>query len=613
MKSIKNGNYYDPSIWDSGRVPSDTDDVEIASDVYTDNMYIVHRGKFVMRKGYIQFRNINESNFVGALEKNENGTLPPNYPTDPDGFQPRDIGLWLVGAATVDIQGKYRKRWTDSKGSILAGATTITLVDITGWESGDSILITTNRKPTHTLDWDDATNSPIDPFIKEFERKRIVSISGNTITIDSPIQFSKLVYTNFDEMIPGGSKTLYPSVANFTSDCRVEGTEKGRAHIYIKNKSKSIIKNLAGRYLGPRTGGARPGIWTGRYACHMHHVGDAARGTEISDNIFYDLGSRGIVVHGAHGVSVKGNVVALFQEAAYWYDPGHSSHELLYDGNLAAAVKYNGNSPGNTAGFQFGQGDGNIARNNMVTYSKYGSDEHTLGGYVWNADDEGVWIFENNSVAACQTALFVWQNSAHSHRILDFYVWNCHLGAMQGAYINSYYFVRCFFYNALFRQKATPGNTMAMFKDCGFNGADQIPYVLDVFSSPVAAGVPNGFVNCNFKGYTGNFAARMYTFFHGEGENGRKGVDFVHCRFSKGGAPMFFENGSIYESFFRVQPLSGQCYVSNQRGTTFIEPFASRNYGNGYGLNAEYYNGPNQDSLAFKRIDPMIKKLSVDI
>lgn len=607
MKSIKNGNYYDPSIWEGGRVPSDSDDVEIATEVYTDNMYVVRRGgKFTMRKGFLQFRNINEATFVGALEKNADGTLPPNYPTDPDGFQPRDIGLWIIGNAVADIQGStYRKRWTNPGGPILAGATQVTLNDITGWAVGDPIAFTTTRKPNHTLDWDDAANKPIDPFNQEFERKRIIAISGKTITIDSPIKFSKLTYTNTDKNIPGGSRTLYPSVANLNSDCRIEGTPGGRAHIYIKNKSKSIVKNLAGRYLGPRMPGRRGGPWLGRYALHFHHAGEAARGTEIFDNIFYDLGNRGVVVHGTHGVTVKGTVVGFFMEAAYWYDPQHSSHELTYDGCLAFCVIYNGGSAGVTAGFQFGQGDGNVARNNKTVYCKYGADPHTHADYVWNADDEGIWVFENNECCSSQTGIFIWQNSPHMHTVVDFYIWNCELSGMEGAYINSYYFLRVFCYNALWRQKATPGNNAGMFKDCGFNGADQIPYVLDVFSSPVPAGVPNAFINCTFKGYTGPFAARMNTFFHGEGENGKKGVDFIHCSFTKD--VMFFENGSIYESFFRVQPLNGQPYISTQRGTTNIGRFASLNYGTGRGINAEYYNGPNFDSLAFKRIDSMIK------
>lgn len=596
MKSIKNGSWHDPAVWDLLRVPAESDDIILEHDLTSDNKSIIIRNRLYSRKGSLKFINVKESTFIGTIDDKSD----PRFPTDPDGIMTSDIGLWVVGSGVLDIEGTPVKAWTTANGSLLKGATQFSVQDATGWAVGQEIVIVPQDTPgLFTLDWDDATNTPKDSFLPQFERRIIKSISGNTVTID-PLLYDHLAVT-----IQGESwfttKILTAAIVNNTRSVKITGTATSRPHVYIKSSKPQNIKYVEFSYLGPRKGGTRPDLHLGRYALHFHHCGNGSRGTRIVGCAIHDLGSRAIVPHGSHGISIIDNAVVFFMNDCYWYDPQHVTHDLLYDGNFAGGV-VNGSAGYNTMGFQFGQGDGNVARRNRAAYCK-GGEIGTGGQFVWTADNENVWVFENNLGHSSTCDFFNWQNSPHNHFIELHTSYNCIEAGHNGAYINSYNFRKCIFYNAKWVQKATPGNNAPMFDLCVFDGANKIPHVVEVTGSPVTAGVPNSFVRCVFRDYT-DTAFLMNTFFIQDAD-AKKAVDIVLCKFT--GPMVKFSPGSIYDSYFRIQPITGQSVRVTQQGTTNINPFAPVHYGDGSGLNAEYYNGSNFESLAFKRLDNMLK------
>ncbi|RYZ47909.1 MAG: hypothetical protein EOP49_20020, partial [Sphingobacteriales bacterium] len=469
--------------------------------------------------------------------------------------------------------------------------------DATAWNVGDTIFIVPTDMPAeNAYDWDDRTNSVTDSFGVKFERRTISGISGNNIQIDRALNYDHL------QVSTDSGKTWTAEVGNITRNVRIEGTAGGRAHIFIRSSVPQSIYYMAGRFLGPRKGGGRTGLVSGRYGLHFHHCQEGSRGSMVEGCAISDTGNRAYVPHMSHGVTMNNNIAFSVMEASFWWDFQEISHDTMWDGNLTAFVSWNGIDNG-TRGMEMNMGDGNAAKNNVVVYAHNG-DEHQQGGYVWNADSEGVWIFENNMSHSNRSGLFVWQNTGNNHTIVNHESYNDGLGMFHGAYINSYTYTGGYFYNSLVRVKATSGNASGVrFEKVTFDGGGKRPYVTEIFPSPVTSGADyNAFRECTFKNYS-DFAMRVNTFALPD-ENARKHASLIKCNFS--GKQVGFSGQSIYNSKVFVQPASGECSEVSQSGIARIASFAPYLYGTGRGLKGEYFNGSNHDKLAFTRIDSMI-------
>jgi hypothetical protein len=617
IASVKSGNWSDASTW-GGRTPGEGDTPVISaghtvthdqasttvsgvnvnsggtlqfdankSTSLLSSRNIVIYGRLVMRPSsasaaqLIQFINVNENGFIGSGHDIIEG----------------DIGLWVMGAGQLDISGARKKSWTRATGSVNRGATSFTVQDANGWNTGDTIFIVPTDKPEpNTNDWDDRLQTSVDSFGVKFERRKITGISGNNIQLDQALNYDHLAVST------DSGKTWTAEVGNITRNVSIEGTEKGRAHIFIRSSMPQSIYYMAGRFLGARKGAGRSSLVSGRYGLHFHHCNEGSRGSMVEGCSLSDLGNRAYVPHTSHGVTMNNNIAFTVMEASFWWDFQELSHETIWDGNLTAYVKWNGMENG-SRGMEMNMGDGNIAKNNVVVFAHCG-DEHNQGAYVWNADSEGVWIFENNLSHSNRSGMFVWQNTGNNHTIVNQESYNDHLGVFHGAYINSYTYTGGYFHNSLVRVKATSGNNSGVrFEKVTFDGAGKRPYVVEVFPSPVGSGGDfNAFRECTYKGYS-DVAVMMNTFSL-PGEKANKHVGLIQCTFT--GRQTGFLSSSVYESKIYVQPAAGEPSMVSQAGINRVAKFAPSIYGTGRGLKGEYFNGSNFENLAFTRIDSMI-------
>lgn len=294
--TVKDGDFYDPGVWSNGRVPSTTDNVTISHKLYTNGRSVEvgstteAGGKLTMRKGGIQFRSINTQLFQGSgMSLRET---------------PNDVGLWVQGSGELDLQGEAKRAWTTLVGSAVRGAFSITVNDASGWKVGDEMVVVPTDTPNpSTLDWDDAKGAAgeMDPFALKFERRIITSVSGNTVSFNTPLAYDHLSVTSSDI-----GKTWTAEVANLTRSIVIEGTQ-GRtssAHIFIKSSRAQTIKYVEGRYLGARKNGYRSGdLVNGRYGIHFHHCGDGSIGSIVEGNAFHDLRNRVFVPHESNGIT----------------------------------------------------------------------------------------------------------------------------------------------------------------------------------------------------------------------------------------------------------------------------------------------------------------------
>jgi len=463
------------------------------------------------------------------------------------------------------------------------------------------MVVPTDTPPENSPNWDDETNRPLDPYAEQFERRKIAKIKGKTVTFDTPIAHDHLAVTT------STGKTWTAEVANLTRNVRIEGSTDGRAHIFIRSTKPQSVRFVEGRYLGPRklqSSSRRPQLVLGRYSLHFHHCYEGSRGTMVEGCVFYDAGSRVYVPHTSHGITMRDNVSFNSLEAGFWWDFQELTHDTTWERNLVALVMPNG-IDSSSLGMMLNQGDGNVARNNVVVYGHHG-DPHGHGAYVWEADSEGVWNFENNLSHSNRTGLFVWQNTSLNHTIRNHQSYNDYLAIFHGAYANSYTYTDGYIFGGITRVKATSGNSSGVrFERMTFDGGNRLSHCIDIFPSPVASGVDaNAFRECTFQNAP---VALLMNTFPIQKEKTRKRVDLIGCNFKNIGNPTAFTKEATADSLFQIQPPHGKCTrIVHSGGETEIEPFAPRHYGTGIGLTGHYFNGQRFEKPAFNRIDSMI-------
>ena len=406
VSSVKDGRWSDPSVWSNNRVPEVDDVVTVGhavtfdltvsprmADIYINgslvfdpakttklvtNRNIVVRGRLVMEPAnpnveqFIQFVEVDERAFVG-------GGMDP-------ATTPNDVGMWVIGDGQLQIAGSSKTSWTSMAGAASQGATSVTLKDApAGWRVGDTIMIAPNEPPTVGAQ-----------SYQGFDERVITGISGNTISFAQGLSRPKLLVNN----------KWTAEVGNLSRNVRIEGTttprpfendwedrdrHNGNSHILIHSTKTQMISNAQLRYMG--SGGVdeaikQPNFKLGRYAIHMHMMGEASRGSVIDGVVVRDANFHSFVTHASNGVTLRNNIAYKVKSAAFWWDPhdldkNSDSHDIVWDHNLVA----------NTTPRHYGMsffllgGVGNKAINN-VAVGIQGSGEQ--GGFAWFNGDHGV-------------------------------------------------------------------------------------------------------------------------------------------------------------------------------------------------------------------------------
>jgi hypothetical protein len=356
--------------------PGDTLTFDPAADTtleLTGNLVV--RGRLVMRpepgvEHVLRFVDVDESAFVG-------GGLDPID---------TDVGLWVVGAGALDLQGTPKQAWNRTGSSPT-------------WRRGDELVVA----PVAAGDF-------------------------------SPKPFAAgAAFPAFD-----GRRA---EVLNLTRNVRIEGTPGGRAHVFIRSSRPSSVRYAALRHLGPRQpGGATTVGVLGRYGLHFHHAHDGSRGSLVEGVVVRDGGNHAFVPHMSHGITIRDCIANEVFEDAYWWDPEDPTDDLVIDRCVAAGVHFDPEDDGHRlAGFLLGLGR-RMQLRRCVAFGVHG--QRDSAGYVWPEAPSGLWTFEDNLAHNNAFAgIFVWQNVREPHRIRDFTAYhNGTAGIIHGAYANSYHY-----------------------------------------------------------------------------------------------------------------------------------------------------------------------------
>ncbi|HYH15843.1 MAG TPA: PKD domain-containing protein, partial [Flavisolibacter sp.] len=563
----------------------------------------------------LRFININENNFVG-------GGMDP---------MASDVGLWVMASGRLDVVGTEKTSWTRVTDTVAAGSASFTLKETPrGWAAGDEIvLVPTSKPPTDTLVWDDASRSHKDLFRHNFEQRKIGSVSGTSVAVTSAFS-----YNTHQKVTSPDGPSWTAEVLNLNRNVRIEGTASGRTHIFIRSTVPQTLQNAALRYMGPRKdqdGNGRTDMIAGRYAIHFHHCFDGSVGSQVTGNIVYECGNHSYVPHVSHGINMSNNVAYDCLEIAFWWDFGHLTHNATWNNNLIALNLYVPGSKdmaGSETGVLFtgggmllGIGDDNVAIGNTVVYAGVG-DPSGKGGFIWEANNEGIWVFENNLAHSNHIGIRVWQNTVRNHTVFNQDCYNNVRHLFHGAYGNAYTYRACHFYDGEIEVKASSANSSGVrFENVKFHQAGKYPHCVIITRSAIPSidKVEDFFINCSFKGYTTSAIRNEAggVIMDGKLLNERKGVAMIMCDFD-GGQPWSFRyEGSDPQyitnptGWFRIQPKAGQSQLI-VRGTgsspviTNIPAFFPTLVGTGKGLKGEYFSDAGFSNKVAERIDSVI-------
>src|SRR5690606_36730549 len=159
-----------------------------------------------------------------------------------------DRGIMISGG-TLNLHGDRTHTWTKLSATAAAGATSIQVLDASGWRVGDEIVL---------------ASTDFDP--KQAERRTITAISGNTITLDRKLDYMHFGEITFDVDERGEVGLLTRNIKIQAAEDAAESYFGG--HIMAMPSSKMYVSGVELNRMGQR-------LTLARYPIHWHLVGDA--------------------------------------------------------------------------------------------------------------------------------------------------------------------------------------------------------------------------------------------------------------------------------------------------------------------------------------------------
>jgi len=191
-----------------------------------------------------------------------------------------DRGIMLM-SGTLNLHGDRENSWTKLASTAEAGSTRIEVLDASGWRRGDEIVL---------------ASTDFDP--RQAERRRIAAISGNSLTLDRPLE-----YMHFGKITFGVDER--GEVGLLTRNIRVQASDDAASsyfggHIMAMSGSKMFVSSVELNRMGQH-------LTLARYPIHWHLIGEGL-GQYIRNASIHDTFSRCVTVHGTNNLQVEGNV-----------------------------------------------------------------------------------------------------------------------------------------------------------------------------------------------------------------------------------------------------------------------------------------------------------------
>jgi hypothetical protein len=227
-----------------------------------------------------------------------------------------DRGMMLMGG-TLNLHGNRANSWTKLSKTAEAGSNSIEVLNATGWQAGDIIVL---------------ASTDFDPH--QAERRTIAAIRGNTITLDKKLDYMHFGKITFDVDERGEVGMLSRNIvvqASPDADKTLFG-----GHIMAMNGSKMFVEGIELNRMGQN-------MHLARYPIHWHLLGDA-QGQYIRNSAVHDTYSRCVTVHGTNYLNVENNVTYNNIGHCFFLEDG-VEHDNQFVRNLGILSKCHPDKP----------------------------------------------------------------------------------------------------------------------------------------------------------------------------------------------------------------------------------------------------------------------------
>jgi hypothetical protein len=191
-----------------------------------------------------------------------------------------DRGIMISGG-TLNLHGDRQNAWTKLAKTAQAGTNAIEVLDAKQWRVGDEIVL---------------ASTDFNP--RQAERRTITAVSGNTVTIDSPLEYMHFGAITYDVDERG-------EVGLLTRNIKVQASEDAAqsyigGHIMAMVTSKMYVSGVELNRMGQH-------LTLARYPIHWHLNGDG-NGQYIRNSAIHDTFNRCVTVHGTNNLRIENNV-----------------------------------------------------------------------------------------------------------------------------------------------------------------------------------------------------------------------------------------------------------------------------------------------------------------
>jgi cell migration-inducing and hyaluronan-binding protein len=333
QQSAKATRWSDPASWPNRKVPAAGEKVEIASgkEVILDVSPPALGG--VTINGKLSFANTADLELttewimvhgelaIGteAAPHTRKATITlANNVKDEEMMGMGDRGIMISGG-TLNLHGDRKNTWTKLASTANAGATSIQVLNASGWKVGDEIVL---------------ASTDYDP--RQAERRTISAISGNTLTLDRKLDYMHFGKITFD-VDQRGEVGLLTRNIKIQASPDAEQTFFG-GHIMAMVTSKVFIEGVELNRMGQN-------LQLARYPIHWHLVGDG-KGQYIKNASIHDTYNRCVTVHGTNNLRIENNVTYNAVGHCFFLEDGiETGNEFVR--NLAIMVKCHTSKPCN--------------------------------------------------------------------------------------------------------------------------------------------------------------------------------------------------------------------------------------------------------------------------
>jgi cell migration-inducing and hyaluronan-binding protein len=221
-----------------------------------------------------------------------------------------DRGILMMGGH-LNLHGDKSNAWTKLSETAEKGATLINVLDASGWQVGDEIVL---------------ASTDFNPRMAE--RRHITRIRGNRISLDEPLE-----WMHYGEITYGVDER--GEVGNLTRNIKIQASDSNMekyfgGHIMAMAGSRMTVEGIELNRMGQH-------LTLARYPIHWHINGDVT-GQYIRNSAIHDTFNRCVTIHATDNLLVENNVAYNTVGHCYFMeDAVETGNQVIH--NLAIQTK----------------------------------------------------------------------------------------------------------------------------------------------------------------------------------------------------------------------------------------------------------------------------------